>query len=126
MLAELFAGRLPAANRVRKSAGCTFAAASRFAMASSPPGNTSVLAGILPSNASDAAAAAEDPRAAYLDSCRDLAGAIGSLEQALVSFTGKEDGVKGQVFAKTRSRLEKELSESSSMMAAPPAQPRQA
>ena len=95
-------------------------------MASSPPGNTSVLAGILPSNASDAAAAAEDPRAAYLDSCRDLAGAIGSLEQALVSFTGKEDGVKGQVFAKTRSRLEKELSESSSMIAAPPAQPRQA
>ena len=53
-------------------------------------------------------------------------GAIGSLEQALVSFTGKEDGVKGQVFAKTRSRLEKELSESSSMIAAPPAQPRQA
>ena len=72
------------------------------------------------------AAAAEDPRAAYLDSCRDLAGAIGSLEAALVSFTGKEDGVKGQVFAKTRSRLEKELSESSSMIAAPPAQPRQA
>ena len=91
-----------------------------------PHGNTSVLAGILPSNASDAAAAAEDPRAAYLDSCRDLAGAIGSLEAALVSFTGKEDGVKGQVFAKTRSRLEKELSESSSMIAAPPAQPRQA
>ena len=88
-------------------------------MASSPPGNTSALAGILPSNASDAAATAEDPRAAYLDSCRDLAGAIGSLEQALVSFTGKEDGVKGQVFAKTRSRLEKELSESSSIM--PPA-----
>ena len=52
-------------------------------MASSPPGNTSVLAGILPSNASDAAAAAEDPRAAYLDSCRDLAGAIASLEAAL-------------------------------------------
>ena len=110
----------------KSSAGSTLAAASRFAMASSPPGNTSALAGILPSNASDAAAAAEDPRAAYLDSCRDLAGAIGSLEQALVSFTGKEDGVKGQVFAKTRSRLEKELSESSSMMAAPPAQPRQA
>ena len=33
-----------------------------------------------------------------------------------MSFTGKEDGVKGQVFAKTRSRLEKELSESSSIM----------
>ena len=81
-----------------------------------------IAAVLAPSATSDGA----DPRAAYLDSCRDLAGAIGSLEQALVSFTGKEDGVKGQVFAKTRSRLEKELSESSSMIAAPPAQPRQA
>ena len=83
-----------------------------------------IAAVLAPSATSDGA----DPRAAYLDSCRDLAGAIGSLEAALVSFTGKDEGVKGQVFAKTRQRLEKELSESSAIgglsRAPPPPQPR--
>ena len=53
----------------------------------------------------------DNPRAAYLDSCRDLQNAIGSLEAALIAFTGKEDGVKGEVFAKTRARLERELAQ---------------
>ena len=58
----------------------------------------------------DADRRAEDnPRGAYLDSCRDLQNAIGGLEAALVAFTGKEEGIKGQVFAKTRARLEREL-----------------
>mgnify|MGYP006129924509 CR=1 FL=1 len=54
-------------------------------------------------------APAENPRGAYLDSCRELQSAIGGLEAALVAFTGKEEGIKGQVFAKTRARLEREL-----------------
>lgn len=54
-------------------------------------------------------APADNPRGAYLDSCRELQSAIGGLEAALVAFTGKEDGIKGQVFAKTRVRLEREL-----------------
>lgn len=54
-------------------------------------------------------APADNPRGAYLDSCRELQSAIGGLEAALVAFTGKEEGIKGQVFAKTRARLEREL-----------------
>ena len=42
----------------------------------------------------------EDARAEYLDSCHDLCSAIDSLESALISFTGIEEGVKGQVFCK--------------------------
>ncbi|KAG8462746.1 hypothetical protein KFE25_004722 [Diacronema lutheri] len=47
---------------------------------------------------------------AYMDACRELQDAIGSLESALVSFTGKEEGIKGRVFARTRERLDSELS----------------
>mmetsp|Transcript_33906 Transcript_33906/g.56030 ORF Transcript_33906/g.56030 Transcript_33906/m.56030 type:complete len:94 (-) Transcript_33906:460-741(-) len=50
-----------------------------------------------------------DAHTEYLDSCRDLCSAIDSLESALISFTGKEDGIKGQIFVKTKSRLETEL-----------------
>ena len=60
----------------------------------------------------EAPAPPDDPRAAYLESCKDLNSAISSLEAALISFTGKEEGVKGQVFAKTRARLDKEMAES--------------
>ena len=56
----------------------------------------------------------DNPRGVYLDSCRDLQSAIGSLESALIAFTGKEEGVKGQVFAKTRARLDRELSQENS------------
>ena len=71
-----------------------------------PPAVTPAVAG-LPSITLDGD---DNPRGAYLDSCRDLQNAIGSLESALVAFTGKEEGVKGQVFAKTRARLDRELS----------------
>ena len=53
----------------------------------------------------------DNPRGAYLDSCRDLQSAIGSLESALIAFTGKEEGVKGEVFAKTKARLDRELAQ---------------
>ena len=52
----------------------------------------------------DRTPAADAARAAYEDSCRDLVATITSLESALVTFTGKEEGVRGQVFAKTRAR----------------------
>ena len=44
--------------------------------------------------------------------------AINSLESALVSFTGKEEGVKGNVFAKTRARLEAELADAGNQSSA--------
>ena len=72
-----------------------------------PPAVTPAVMSGLPSLTMDA----EDNRSAYLDSCRDLQSAIGSLESALIAFTGKEEGVKGEVFAKTRARLERELAQ---------------
>jgi hypothetical protein len=48
-------------------------------------------------------------KGAYMDACRDLHEAIGSLEVALVSFAGKEAGIVGKVFARTRERLDGEL-----------------
>ena len=48
-------------------------------------------------------------KSAYMEACRDLHEAIGSLEAALVSFTGKEAGIVGKVFARTRERLDGEL-----------------
>ena len=57
-------------------------------------------------------AASEAERSAYVESCKDLMSAIGSLEAAMVSFVGKEEGVRGQVFAKTKARLEQELGQS--------------
>lgn len=51
----------------------------------------------------------EQAKEAYMDACRELQDAIGSLESALVAFTGKEDGIKGKVFARTRERLDNEL-----------------
>ena len=62
--------------------------------------------------AAAAAAAAADQEAArtrYESSCAELNSAIGTLESALVAFLGKEEGVKGQVFAQTRARLEAEM-----------------
>ena len=72
-----------------------------------PPAVTPAVMSGLPSLTMDA----EDNRSAYLDSCRDLQSAIGSLESALIAFTGKEEGVKGEVFAKTKARLERELAQ---------------
>lgn len=37
--------------------------------------------------------------------CRELQGAIGSLEAALVSFAGREGGIRGKVFARTTACL---------------------
>ena len=56
-------------------------------------------------------AAAEAERSAYLESCKDLMSAIGSLENAMVTFVGKEDGVRGEVFKQTKARLEHELAQ---------------
>ena len=72
-----------------------------------PPAVTPAVMSGLPSLTMDA----EDNRSAYLDSYRDLQSAIGSLESALIAFTGKEEGVKGEVFAKTKARLERELAQ---------------
>jgi hypothetical protein len=72
-----------------------------------PAVTPAVMAG-LPSLTLDAD---DNPRSAYLDSCRDLQSAIGSLESALIAFTGKEEGVKGEVFAKTKARLDRELAQ---------------
>ena len=46
------------------------------------------------------------------DSCKELQAAIGSLESALISFTGS-DVVQGQVFSETRTRLQGELAAAS-------------
>lgn len=48
--------------------------------------------------------------AAYVEACRELQDAIHSLESALIAFTGKEEGIKNQVFARTRERLDAEVS----------------
>ena len=47
-------------------------------------------------NAAAAQNAEANPRGAYLQSCKDLNSAIGTLEDALVAFTGKDEGVRGQ------------------------------
>lgn len=41
----------------------------------------------------------------YEEACRELQGAIGSLEAALVSFAGREGGIRGRVFARTTACL---------------------
>ena len=64
------------------------------------------------------AAAGGNPQAAYLQSCRELNAAIGTLEDALIAFTGKPDDVKGRVFERTRARLDAELSAASGADAA--------
>ena len=49
---------------------------------------------------------------AYLDSSKELQNAINSLEASLVSFVGTPDAkaiVHGQLFTKTRQRLQAEL-----------------
>lgn len=56
-----------------------------------------------------AALSAEAARATYVDSCKELMSAIGTLESSLTSFVGKDEGIKGQVMAQTRARLEQEL-----------------
>ena len=91
------------ASSAARSAAEAPGAETPVAIADSPPPLPALL--IVPTLGED------NPRAAYLDSCRDLQNAIGSLESALTAFTGKEDGVKGQVFAKTRARLERELAQ---------------
>lgn len=73
-----------------------------------PPAVTPAVMAGLPSLTLDTD---DNPRGAYLDSCRDLQSAIGSLESALIAFTGKEEGVKGEVFAKTKARLDRELAQ---------------
>ena len=50
-------------------------------------------------------AAAEE---AYLESCKELKAAIGTLESSLVAFAGRE-GIRDAVFAQTKARLEQEL-----------------
>ena len=64
------------------------------------------------------AAPGGNPQAAYLQSCRELNAAIGTLEDALIAFTGKPDDVKGRVFERTRARLDVELSAASGADAA--------
>ena len=49
----------------------------------------------------------DNPRAAYLDSCRDLQNAIGSLEAALIALRARSES--RAVFVKTRAGLEREL-----------------
>jgi hypothetical protein len=58
----------------------------------------------------DAHAEDEAAKEAYFDACRELHDAISSLESALISFTGKEEGIKGKVFARTRERIDAEIS----------------
>ena len=58
---------------------------------------------------SEAPAEAPAAEAAYVESCKDLLTAIGSLESSLISFTGKES-LQGEVFSHTRARLAEELS----------------
>ena len=83
----------------------------------------------------EAAAEASAAKQKYVASSQELASAISSLENALVAFVGREEGIKvlprllplttvlvkrsvlapcaqGQVFAQTRARLEEELAAS--------------
>ena len=47
-------------------------------------------------------------RNAYLDSCKELQKAISGLEDTMVLFAADE-GLKGQVFEKTRALIEREI-----------------
>ncbi len=65
----------------------------------------------MPQEGTDAAA-----QRLYLDSCKDLLGAIASLEASLGAFAdgggkgaGKDEQVQGNVFSRTKARLEQEL-----------------
>lgn len=57
----------------------------------------------------EAAPAKDAATAQYLSSCKELNAAISALEGSLIAFAGKEEGIKGNVFAQTRARLQQEL-----------------